>query len=559
MLAAGLIIKSSGTFLELFLPGILSNIIDVLVPLKDQGGILKGAGLMILLSFLAWRMNIAANRNASKVAENVTRSIRHDLFEHTLYLSAKKTDEFSVPSLESRLTSDTYYVHRMISMAQRMGIRAPIITVGGLIMAFVMDPFLASVFAAVIPLMGVMIWFRAAKGIPAFDAVQKKADRMTAVVRENASGIRVIKALSRTEYEKKRFSGINHDLRKQEIRANRRMAVINPMMNLFLYLGMIGVILLGTVRVMQGKSEIGKMLAFMSYFQLISRSLMAAGRMFIMFSRGIASSRRIMEVLNTENEKDIVIQECPEGDPSAVIEFDHVSFSYLKVRDNVSDISFKLGRGQKLGITGATGSGKSTLLYLLMRFYDPDTGDIYLEGKNLKSMTPGQIRSRFGVVMQNDFIFNGTAGENIAFEREMTKEEIEQAAENAMAGFLLESEEGTEYHLESRGANLSGGQKQRVLIARALAGSRQFLLLDDSSSALDYKTDAQLRRSLEENYPDLATVIVAQRISSVMNCDQIIVMDHGRISGIGTHEELLKENELYREIHESQMGGALFE
>ena len=331
MMAIGLTIKALGTFLELLLPEILSRIIDEIVPAKDRDAIIMWAVIMVVLSLLAWLFNVLANRNAAGVARKVTQNIRHDLFDKTLYLTCQKTDEYTIPSLESRLTSDTYNVHRMVGMMQRMGVRAPIITIGGLIMTFVMEPVLALVFLAVIPFMLVLVWLRAAKGVPMFTKVQKANDRMTAVVRENAQGIRIIKALSKVGYEKKRFHGVNENLKDEEVRANRMMALINPAMNFLLYLGMVGVILAGAYRVNLGLSKTGRILAFMSYFQMISRSLMAVSRMFIMYSRGMASSKRIMEILNCETEKDYVPKEYPAGDPAYALEFRDVTFSYLKV------------------------------------------------------------------------------------------------------------------------------------------------------------------------------------------------------------------------------------
>ena len=560
MITLGLSIKALGTFLELLLPEILSRIIDVIVPSGDRDRIILWAGIMIIFSLLAWLFNVLANRNASRVAQRITQSIRHDLFDQTLYLSCQKTDEFTIPSLESRLTSDTYNVHRMVGMMQRMGIRAPIITIGGLIMTFVMEPVLALVFLAVIPFMLVLVWLRATKGVPMFRKVQQANDRMTAVVRENSQGIRVIKALSRTENEKTRFAGVNSKLREQELRANRVMAIINPMMNLFLYVGMIGVIIVGAYRVNAGLSETGKILAFMSYFQMISRSLMAVSRMFIMYSRGMASSARIMEVLNCDTEKSWEVKEYPEGDPDYALEFRDVTFSYLKVRDNVKHISFKLKKGESLGIIGATGAGKSTLISLLLRFYDVDQGAIYLNGKDVRSYTPSELRRVFGVVMQNDFLFAETVEENIRFGREVADPELEEAIESAQAEeFISQLEEGVGHMLTTKGTNLSGGQRQRVLLSRAFAALPEYLLLDDSSSALDYKTDAKLRRALNEKYPDTTMILIAQRVSSVKNCDQIIVLEHGEISGIGTHDELLKNNDVYAQIADSQMGGALFD
>lgn len=560
MIALGFTIKVTGTFLELFLPQILSRIIDDIVPAGDMNQIVLWGSVMGIASLLALIFNVLANRNASKVARNVTQNIRHDLFDKALYLTCEKTDAFTIPSIESRLTSDTYNMHRMIGMMQRLGVRAPMITIGGLIMTFVIDPFLAMVFLAVIPFMIIILVLRATRGVKMFTDVQKANDGMVSVVRENAQGIRIIKALSKVPYEMKRFAGVNDRLKNQEVRANRMMALINPAMNMLLYLGMVGVIVVGAWRVNLGLSKTGRILAFMSYFQMISRSLMAVSRMFIMYSRGMASSARVMEIINSETEKDYVPGNYPDGDPQYAIEFRDVTFSYLKVKDNLKHISFKLRKGETLGIIGATGAGKSTVLSLLLHFYAVDQGAIYLNGRDIRNFTPQELRKQFGIVMQNDFLFRDSVAENIRFGREVSDEEMLEAEEDAQAAeFISGLQERNDYMLTTKGTNLSGGQRQRVLLSRAFAGRPEFLLLDDSSSALDYQTDASLRRALNEKYPDTTMIIIAQRVSSIKNCDEIIVLDHGAIDGRGSHEELSRNNQLYQMIADSQMGGALFD
>ncbi|MBR2066962.1 MAG: ABC transporter ATP-binding protein [Solobacterium sp.] len=560
MLILGLGIKSLGTIIELFLPEILSFILDDIVPSRNKGSIIFWMAVMIICSLVALGMNIFANRNASKVARNITEHLRQDLFDHSLYLSCAKTDEFTIPSLEGRLTSDTYHVHRMISMLQRMGIRAPMITIGGLIMTFIMDAYLAMIFVTIIPLMAILIYFRATKGVPLFTAVQKAIDRLTSIVRENAQGIRVIKALSKTKDEGERFFHSNQKVRDKEIHANEIMAMINPMMNFFLYLGMLAVIAVGARRVSLGLSKVGTLLAFMSYFQMISRSLMAVSRMFIMYSRGMASTKRIMEVLNSETEKQWNIGNYPDGDDRYAIEFKDVTFSYVGKRDNLSHINMRIKKGESLGIIGITGSGKTSILSLLLRFYDVKEGAIYLNGKDIRNYDPRTLRKHFGIVMQNDFLFADTIEENISFGRKISEEEREKAIKVAQASdFINELQEGKKYTLTNKGANLSGGQRQRLLLARAFASPSDFLLLDDASSALDYQTDAKLRKALKDNYGKKTTVIVAQRVSSIQTCDQIVVLEKGKIQGIGKHKELLETNAIYQTIASSQMGGALFE
>lgn len=555
-MGVGLLIKSLGAFIELLLPEIMARIIDEAVPAKDMRQVLFLGIWMLVCSLLALWFNVIANRNASSTSRDITRRIRHDLFSHTLYLSCEKTDDYTIPSLDARLTSDTYNVHQMLGMMQRMGIRAPIITLGGLTICFIMDTTLALVFLACIPFIAVLIYIRGAKGIPLYTDVQRAVDDMGGVVRENVQGIRIIKALSRTDYEKNRYQKVNTVLARRQVKAGLTMAIIQPGMNLFLYLGMAGVILYGAYRVNAGLSTAGTILAFLSYFTLMSKSMMALSRMFIMFSKGMASSKRIMEVLNTSTEQHWEKKDYPSSDPSYAIAFEDVSFSYLKVKDNLQHISFHLRPGETLGIIGATGSGKSTILSLLLRFYDADEGAVYIHGKDIRTMDPVQLRSMFGVVMQNDFLFAGSIAENVRFGRSVNDEEIEEALSLAHASDFTSD---MYRELTSKGTNLSGGQRQRVLLSRAFASKPEFLLLDDSSSALDYKTDASLRKTLETQFAKTTKIIIAQRVSSLQQCHMILVLDHGKIAGMGTHEQLLRTNKIYADIAASQMGGALFE
>ena len=334
------------------------------------------------------------------------------------------------------------------------------------------------------------------------------------------------------------------------------MGLTNPMMNLLLNLGLTAVILVGAWRVNAGLTQPGKILAFLTYFTIILNAMMSITRMFVMYSRGSASAARIAEVLDTP--ADLLLCETGDlrGDTSAHIVFDRVTFSYLGRAPDVQDISFCLRRGETLGIIGATGSGKSTLISLLMRFYDPDSGEIRISGLSLKSIPPEDLYTMFGVVFQNDTLFADTVAANIDFGRGLSREQLEKAADCAQAREFIDSlPDGFETMLAQKAANLSGGQRQRLLIARALAADPDILILDDASSALDYRTDAMLRQALAQHYPHITTVIVAQRISSIRHADHILVLEDGCAIGCGTHEQLLLTCDLYREISESQMGG----
>lgn len=550
----GLIIKFIGTIMDLFIPYILAHIIDNIIPTGKIRSIVFWGSIMLVCAIFAVSFNIIANQKAARVARDTTEVIRHELFSRIMNLSNKQTDYFTKPSLISRLTSDTYNVHQMIGMMQRLGIRAPILLVGGIIVTLTLDPALALVLVSVIPFIGVIMIFISKKAIPMYMKLQQTVDTMVRMVREDSAGIRVIKALSKGEYEKEKFADINEEVVQKEKKAGVTMAVMNPAVNILLNFGLVLVIVVGAYRVNSGLTSVGKILAFTTYFTIISQAMMAISRMFIVLSKANASAKRIVEIVDSE--EDLLPELLEEYMDSDYVVFDNVSFSYDKIENNLTDISFKLKKGETLGIIGSTGSGKSTLIQLLMRFYDVDSGSIYIDGKNIKSMDKEDLRTLFGVVFQNDTIFEDSIYENIRLGRDLTDEDIKKAIEYACAKeFVEEKEEGEDGLLNIRGANLSGGQKQRVLIARALAAHPKILVLDDSSSALDYKTDATLRANIKKYFDDTTLIIIAQRISSIMNADHIIVLEDGECIGYGTHEELLKDCETYREISISQLGG----
>ncbi|MFY9381763.1 MAG: ABC transporter ATP-binding protein [Eubacteriales bacterium] len=580
-MAGGLAIKFSGTIMDLMIPYILEHIIDNIVPKKDLHLIYFWGGIMLICSAYAVVSNIIANRMASRVARDTTGQLRYDLFSKISYLSCKQTDGFTIPSLESRLTTDTYNVHQFTGMMQRMGVRAPILLIGGLILSSMMDPMLTLVLAATLPLLTISVFFISKRCIPLYTNLQSATDVMVKVVRENIQGIRVIKALSKTDYEKMRFRDVTLDLMKKEKRAGITMATTNPIMNLLLYVGLTVVIIVGAIRVNAGVSEVGKIIAMMSYFTYILNAMLSVTRIFITYTRFAASMERIERVLkapedlsvlteedfDTENENDSgneddnsINLESVTAKTAPHIEFCGVSFSYSGKKNNVSDVSFTLMRGETLGIIGATGSGKTTLISLLLRLYDPTRGTIKINGHDIRRIKREELSTMFGIALQNDFLFADTVMENIKFGRDISDEEVIRAAETAQASeFIDNKENGYNFILDIKGANLSGGQKQRLTIARALAGNPEILILDDSSSALDYKTDARLRRELAEQYRDATKIIVTQRVSSIMSAEHIIVMDDGKIIASSTHDELMKSCDIYREIAESQMGGAIFD
>ncbi len=546
----GLFIKFCGTIMDLLLPYIFSHVIDDVIPLRENGLIYKWGVVMIVCSFIALTFNIMANRKAAAVARDTTRSIRNDLFKKISYLSNSQIDKWTIPSLISRMTTDTHYIHRTVGMMQRMGVRAPIIVTGGIVMTALLDPVLCIVLCCMLPIMAIIVFFVSKKGLPFFNKLQQSVDKLVRVIRENTTGVRVIKALSRVNAEKERFDDVNRQVMYDERKANTIMALTRPSTSFILNLGLVLVIVVGAYRVNLGLSKAGAIVAFLTYFTIILNSMIAVTRVITMTSQMLASSRRIEEVMN-----DVEAQPVAPFTglvSSSAVEFRDVCFSYNKRKDNLHDISFTLEKGQSLGVIGPTGAGKSTLAALMLRFYDVDKGGIYIDGKNVNEYEHRELREKFGVVFQNDMLFDDTAEGNIRLWRNIDVKELETAIDTAQADFI--KEEGLGKEIASRGANISGGQKQRLLIARAVAGKPDILILDDSSSALDYKTDSLVRSKIRERFADTTMVIIAQRVSSVRSCDKILVLENGKAQGFGSHEELMQNCELYAEIAKLQMG-----
>ena len=551
-MALGLTIKTAGTLAELFLPLIMEHMIDNVAPGGDILALsLWGVG-MLACAALGLVGNVTANRIASKVARDTTERLRADLFAKTLRLSARQTDETTVPSLVSRLSSDTYNVHNMIGMMQRLGVRAPILLIGSIVLTFLVDPVLALILVALVPVLTVIVILVTKRGISLYDGLQRSVDGMVRKVRDDHAGIRVIRALSRTQYESDSFRAVNENVVKSETKASLTTGVTNPLMSAVLNLGMAAVLFAGAFRVAGNYAMPGDLIAFTSYFTIILNAVTSVGRIFVNYSKGGASAKRIAAVLAMPQE--LLSEPGVEAEEqNAVIGFDHVSFSYGDV-PALSDITFTLKKGESLGIIGATGSGKSTIVALLLRFYDADRRRVFVDGRDVRAYESGELRKKFGVVFQNDFLMAASIRENIDFERGLREEDLLQAAQYARADKFIGEHGGMDGTLTARGANFSGGQKQRLLIARALAAAPEILILDDSSSALDYKTDALLRKTLRENLPDTAIVMIAQRISSVRFADKILVLDDGRAAGFGSDEALMCSCGVYRSIYASQHG-----
>lgn len=555
-MSLGISIKFFGSLMDLLLPWILAYIIDTIIPTKNVSAIFLWGGVMLLCSVIAVVTNILANRMASSVARDATGSIRHDLFAKVAYLSIPQIEQVGIPSLVSRLTTDTYNIHQTVGMIQRLGIRAPILLLGGVLITATLDSVLTVVLVGVLPFTLVAAVIISKRGIPLFAQLQKRVDTLVRTVRENVTGARVIKALSKAEYEKQRFQRVNQSVVAAETKANRTMAATPPLMDFFLNAGLTLVILVSAYRVNAGLTQPGVIIAFLTYFTIILNAMLSITRIFVIVSKGLASADRIQAVLRLPEDMKVVPLLAREDE--AHIVFDHVSFTYPDGTTVLKEIDFSLDKGQTLGIIGATGSGKSTIVRLLLRLYDPTNGQIRINGRDIRSLDPAELHQYFGIVLQKDVLFADTIEKNIDFGRRFSKEQIEEAAARAQAKeFIQQLPQQLAYELHARGSNLSGGQKQRVLLSRALAGEPQILVLDDSASALDYQTDAKLRQVLKQQFADTTTILIAQRIGSIQHADKILVLENGRMSGFGDHATLLATNTIYQEIYHGQTGGRI--
>ena len=562
MLVISLSFKSIGALADLFLPWLIAFMIDKEIPrlrnenINDLTTLYLLGALMVLIAFMGLYLNVVANRKAEMIAALSVKGLRHDLFSKIERLTANQVDHLTRPSLISRMTTDTYNMYNATASMQRLGVRAPVLLIGGILMSLLLDPVLTLIMVGMLPLIIVIVYFYSKKGIPLYKKSQSFVDQLVRKLREYISGARVVRALSMSDYEKESFDQANQLTVGAELKANITMAKINPMMNAVMNIGLVFVLMAGAYRLHQGKTDIGQIMAFVTYFTIILNAMMSITRVFVLASRATASAERIDEVLNMpEDIKDGFLAMVE--DPSQPhIEFRNVSFSYNQKESNLSDINFKLYQGQTLGIIGATGSGKTTIINLLMRFYDVDAGEIHIYGQNIKDIKQEALRTSIGVVFQNDLIFADSIYGNIQFNRQgITDEDIKTATRVSQAEFIYEKDQEMQHQMAQRGMNLSGGQKQRVLIARAIAGKPKIVILDDASSALDYKTDMKLRKSIKKELTHTTMIIVAQRIASLKDADLILLIDDGKIMASGTHEELMKISPVYQEIAFYQLGG----
>ncbi|WP_276352060.1 ABC transporter ATP-binding protein [Cohnella caldifontis] len=544
---------------ELYLPTLMSDIIDKGVVEQDIPYIWKIGGFMLLVTLVGAVVSVLASYFSAKAASGFGRLVRGKVFAHVERFSLQEFDGLGTASLITRTTNDINQVQQVLVMMMRMMVMAPMMCIGGLIMAVSKDATLSLVLVAVLPILAGAIWLIAGRGIPYFRVMQKKLDRLNLVLRESLTGIRVIRAFNRIDREKARFDDANRDVTETAVKVNQIMAFMWPVMMLLINFASIAIIWFGGIRINGNHMQVGDLMAFLQYAMQIMFSLMMVSMMFVMVPRASASAVRINEVLNTAptiEDRPGVSRGADSNPADGTVEFENVTFRYVGAEQPaLSGISFRAKPGEVTAIIGGTGSGKSTLLSLIPRFYDPEAGSVRIGGVDVRDLPQERLRSLIGLVPQKAVLFTGTVRDNIRYGKEdATDEEVLHAAEVAQAAeFISGMPEGYDSVLAQGGMNLSGGQKQRLSIARAVVRRPAVYLFDDSFSALDFKTDAKLRAALRQETSDATVLIVAQRVATVMDADQILVLDDGKIAGRGTHRELLQTNAVYREIVASQL------
>ena len=545
---------------EVVLPKLMANIINVGVSNGSAGYITGTGALMILVALLMMAGGVGGAYFGAKAAVSFAADLRKDAFDKVQTFSFANLDQFSTGSLVTRLTNDITQVQNLINMALRMMLRAPGMLIGALIMAFVMNAELAVIVLIVIPILVGAIAVLIKIAFPKFKIMQKKLDALNSNIQEMLTNVRVIKSFVRGDYEEKKFAASNEDLKQTSLGAFKTIIIVMPLMMLMMNATTLAVVWFGGRQIIVGNMQVGDLTAFTTYIVQILMSLMMLAMVILQSSRALASLSRIREILDTE--VDLNDEHCKEPDKivsSGRVEFRDVSFRYYKENKEavLSHISFAVKSGQTLGIIGSTGSGKTTLVQMIPRLYDVDEGEVLVDGVNVKDYTLENLREGVGMVLQKNELFSGSIKENLRWGNEnATDAELEEACRLAQADdFIRSFPDGYDTHIEQGGTNVSGGQKQRLCIARALLKKPKILILDDSTSAVDTRTDALIREGFKSYIPETTKIIIAQRVASVQDADLILVMDGGAIAASGTHEELLKTSEIYREVYESQTNG----
>lgn len=554
MIALALVFLQS--MAELYLPRLMSDIIDQGVVNGDVPYIWKIGGFMLLVAAFGMLSAIIASYFSSRASSGFGRDLRNVVFNHIQQFSQEEFDQLGTASLITRTTNDINQVQFVLMLTLRVMVTAPIMAIGGIIMALTTDVKLSLIFLISVPVLGLAIFLIARKGIPLFKLIQKRLDKVNQVLREKLVGIRVIRSFNRVAFEEERFDQASKDLTDTSIRVNKIMALMMPVMLLIINFSTIAIVWFGGLRIDNGNMQVGDLMAFIQYAMQIMFSFMLVSMMFVLLPRAQVSANRIGEVLelqpvikNPENVK-------KETDLHGYVTFHHVSFSYPNAeKAALSNISFEARPGQTTAIIGGTGSGKSTLINLIPRFYDVSEGQVLVNARDVRDWDLAELRKIIGFVPQKSVLFTGTVAENIQYGKtDATEPEIEHAAKIAQAeDFIEEMNDHYQTVISQGGTNISGGQKQRLSIARALVRKPEIYLFDDSFSALDFKTDAKLRAALKSETEEATVILIAQRVSTVIDADQIIVLDEGKIAGIGTHTELLETSSVYREIVSSQL------
>ncbi len=539
---------------ELFVPLVIASIIDRGIEKEDTTHILWMGGVLVLLGIIGLVCSVTAQYFSAKAATGFASRLRTVLFSHIQKLSFSQLDEAGTATLITRMTSDVNQVQSGVNLVLRLFLRSPFIVFGAMIMAFTVDVKAALVFVVTIPLLSIVVFGIMLISIPLYKKVQIALDKVLGKTRENLTGVRVIRAFNKEEEEKEDFYEKNEELNKIQVFVGRFSALMNPVTYLIVNGAILYLIWTGAWQVEAGALKQGEVVALVNYMSQILVELVKLANLIITVTKAIACANRIEEVLDLPVDENIE-QDETKAEYKDAVAFENVTFAYHKdAQPAVSDISFVAKKGETIGIIGGTGSGKSTLVNMLPAFYKPTKGKIYIDGKNVNSYEEKELKAKIGMVMQKAVLFKGSIADNLSFGKEdATEKEMWQALAMAQAKEFVEQKEGgLSFMINEGGKNLSGGQRQRLTIARALVKKPEILVLDDSASALDYATDAALRKALKETGDNQITFIVSQRAASIMHADQILVLDEGEMVGIGTHEELLKNCQVYREIYNSQ-------
>lgn len=554
----GPIFKLMEAILELILPTIVALIINNGVGNHDSAYVYRMGGLMVLMSLLGFGCSMVCQYYAARASQGFGTTLRNKMFKHITSLSYAELDKFGTPTLINRITNDVNQLQIAVAMLIRLVIRAPFICIGAIIMSMILDFRLSLILIAATPIFGIILYFIITRSAPLYRKYQQKLDALALVLSENLSGIRVIRAFAKRRTEKERFDASSEDLTTTAIRVSRISALLGPMTTLVVNAAIIAILWVGGIHIDGGRLSQGEIIAFINYVTQILLALIVVSNLVIIFTKASSSANRVNEVLSVKasvSEDGNVVMTEPDHTAPA-ISFDHVSFGYNTTGElALEDISVVINRGETVGLIGSTGSGKSTFVNLIPRFYDVVQGEIKVDGVNVRDYKLHQLREKIGIVPQKAVLFTGTIAENIRWGKEdATEEEIMQAASVAQAEeFIRKLPEGLNTQVSRGGLNLSGGQKQRLTIARAVVGKPSILILDDSSSALDFATDAALRKALKESSQQMTVLVVSQRVSTVRQADKIMVFEEGRIAGIGTHEDLMRGCEVYKEICLSQL------